>query len=82
MTTEQLTEKVLRLEKIVGQLVPKTEQWVGATVITKATGWSTEDLRKYRRNGGIKYKVKKQGGKKTYAYLLSSIPDHLLNQTP
>lgn len=60
------------------------EQWVGATVVTDATDWNSEDLRKARRNGAVKFKVvaKSPTGKKTtYRYLLSSIPEmYLKNQ--
>lgn len=68
-----LEERVLRLEKIIESMIPKNEQWVQARVITKKTGWNSEDLRRARRNGSIKYKVKKEGSKRTYAYLLSSV---------
>lgn len=66
---EVLTQKVERLERIIDNLVPKNEQWVGPTVITKATGWNNEGMRRARRNGSVKYK-RKGGG---YVYLLSSI---------
>jgi hypothetical protein len=65
-----LEERVIRLEKVISEMVPKKEEWVGPTVITQKTGWSAEDMRRARRNGSVKYKRSSTGG---YRYLLSSI---------
>lgn len=68
--SETLEQRVERLERVITQLQPKKEEWVGPTVITKKTGWDAEDMRRARRNGSIKYKKSSTGG---YKYLLSSI---------
>lgn len=73
MTTEELIVRVERLERVIETLQPKKDEWVGATVITKRTGWNNEDLRRARRNGSVKYRIKSEGTKRTYRYLLSSI---------
>jgi hypothetical protein len=76
VSTDQLIEEIVKLNAKVDLLIglkQVPDEWVGATVITKKTGWGSEDLRKARRNGSIKYKVKKEGSKRTYKYLLSSI---------
>lgn len=70
MSQEELIQRVERLEKLVDTLQPKKEQWVGPTVITKKTGWLSEDMRKARRNGSIKYRRSSSGG---WEYLVSSI---------
>jgi hypothetical protein len=72
-----LEERVARIEKQMGLLAPKQEQWVGPTVITEATGWNSEQMRKARRNGSVKFRRSATGG---YKYLLSSIPDHLIKK--
>lgn len=74
---ETLEARVERLEKMIGQLQPKQEQWVGATVITSLTGWNNEDMRRARRNGSVKYKRKGA----SYAYLLQSIPSHFIKHS-
>jgi hypothetical protein len=68
--SETLEARVERLERVISQMVPKKEEWVGPTVITMRTGWNAEDMRRARRNGSIKYKRSSTGG---YRYLLSSI---------
>jgi hypothetical protein len=70
---ETLEMRVERLEKLVSTMVPKNEQWVSASVITNNTWWDKEDLRRARRNGSIKWKIKRHGEKNSYIYLLSSI---------
>lgn len=70
MSTEELIQRVERLERVVATLAPKKDEWVGPTVITKKTGWNKEDMRRARRNGSVKYKRSSTGG---YKYLLSSI---------
>lgn len=70
MSTEELIQRVERLEKVVATMQPKREEWVGPTVITAKTGWSSEDMRRARRNGSVRFKRSSTGG---YKYLLSSI---------
>jgi hypothetical protein len=69
-TTLTLEGRVIRLEKIIEAMIPKAEQWVGPTIITKMTGWDCEGMRRARRNGSVKYKRSPTGG---YRYLLSSV---------
>jgi RNA-binding protein YhbY len=65
-----IEERLTRLEKIIQNMTPKVEQWVGPTLITKKTGWNKRDMERCRRNGSIKFKRSSTGG---YRYLLSSI---------
>jgi hypothetical protein len=67
---ETLEQRVERIERMLKEWQPKKEQWVGPTVITAMTGWSSEDMRRARRNGSITYRRKKSGG---YEYLASTI---------
>lgn len=75
MSTEERLEIIEQQNREILSLLKNKDkdEWVGATVITSKTGWKSEDLRKARRNGSIKYKLKKDGRKRTYKYLLSSI---------
>jgi hypothetical protein len=68
--SETLEMRVERLERVISEMVPKKEEWVGPTVITRKTGWNKRDMERARRNGSIKYKRSSSGG---YRYLLSSI---------
>jgi hypothetical protein len=68
--SETLEMRVERLERVISEMVPKKEEWVGPTVITRKTGWNKRDMERARRNGSIKYKRVSTGG---YRYLLSSI---------
>jgi hypothetical protein len=67
---ETLEMRIDRLERLIKQMQPKKEQWVGPTVITAQTGWDSEGMRRARRNGSIVYRRKKSGG---YEYLPSTI---------
>jgi hypothetical protein len=71
----QLERTVDRIERMLkemqNQMVPKKEQWVGPTVITGLTGWSSNGMARARRNGSVKYRRNPMTN--GYQYLASSI---------
>jgi hypothetical protein len=72
----RLERTVDRIERMLKNMTPKKEAWVGPTVITNLTGWDGEGMRRARRNGSVKYRRNpKTNG---YQYLASSIPERLL----
>lgn len=73
MSTEERLEVIEKKLDMLLSLKAVPDEWVGATVITKKTGWDKHDLERARRNGSIKYKIKSEGSKRTYKYLLSSV---------
>ena len=59
---KEILTRLTRIERMLRQLVAsKTEsvsktKWVNATVITRLTGWDSEQMRRARRGGTIKWK--------------------------
>lgn len=68
---QEINQRIKRIEKFL--LKQNRDTWVSASWITMVTGWKQEKLRQAREQNIIKYKPSED--KKSYVYLLQSIPE-------
>lgn len=73
MDIEQTLKRLERKIDLLSRQKSK-DRWVKVSVIMKATGWTSKDVRRFRENGLLEYR--KQGV--AMEYNINSVPPQLL----